>query len=70
MAGQKYIVQNTTSSTVFINYQRLSDNMWQYQVPLTPNQVRTLWVVTGTFDPNYNNLPLSVIEESVFPPEV
>lgn len=68
MAGQKYIIRNTTSSTVFINYQRLSDNMWQYQVPLTPNQVRTLWVVTGTFDPNYNNTPLDVEFEGVFPP--
>ena len=70
MAGQKYIIQNTTTSTAFINYQRLSDNMWQYQVPLTPNQVRTLWVVTGTFDPNFNNTPLSVIEEEVFPPTI
>ena len=70
MAGQKYIIQNTTTSTAFINYQRLSDNMWQYQVPLTPNQVRTLWVVTGTFDPNFNNTPLSVIEEGVFPPTI
>ena len=70
MAGQKYIIQNTTTSTVFINYQRLSDNMWQYQVPLTPNQVRTLWVVTGTFDPNFNNTPLSVIEEEAFTPTI
>ncbi len=68
MAGQKYTVQNTTTSTVFINYQRLSDNMWQYQVPLEPNQVKTLWVVTGTFDPVANNLPLNVIEEETFPP--
>ena len=68
MAGQKYVIQNTTTSTTFINYQRLSDNMWQYQVPLAPQQVRTLWVVTGTFDPNFNNTPLNVIEEGVFPP--
>ena len=68
MAGQKYIVQNTTTTTAFINYQRLSDNMWQYQVPLEPNQVRTLWVVTGTFNPNYDNTPLNVISEEVFPP--
>jgi len=70
MEGQKYVIQNTTSSIVFINYQRLSDNMWQYQVPLEPNQVRTLWVVTGTFNPNYNNSPLNVIEEEVFPPVI
>jgi hypothetical protein len=42
--------------------------MWQYQVPLEPNQVRTLWVVTGTFNPNYDNTPLNVISEGVFPP--
>ena len=68
MSGQKYTIKNTTTSTVFVNYQRLSDNMWQYQVPLNPNQERNLWVVTGTFNPNFNNTPLSVITEEVFPP--
>ena len=68
MSGQKYTIKNTTTSTLFINYQRLSDNMWQYQVPMAPSQERNLWVVTGTFNPNYNNTSLSVINEEVFPP--
>jgi len=71
MVGKKYILKNICQSTIFFNYKTLSDAMWQYQVSLSPGQIKNIWAFDGTLR-FLNNQGTSscvdIIEESVFPP--
>ena len=48
MVGKKYILKNICQSTIFFNYKTLSDAMWQYQVSLSPGQIKNIWAFDGT----------------------
>ena len=66
MACKKYILTNNTSQGLTFSYQECSNNMWEYDILLTPGQVRNIWLVNGTFQAA---LPaqFTIVEES-FPP--
>jgi hypothetical protein len=69
MACSKYTLTNTGSTSVNFSYRRCDDSMWDYQIQLSPNQVKNIWVTDGT----YTVAPLfkpsiSLINDGVFPP--
>ena len=67
MACSKYTLTNTGSTIVNFNYQRCDDAMWEYQVELTPNQTKNIWLLNGTYSTAF---PTSIVEVDlgVFPP--
>jgi hypothetical protein len=69
MACSKYTLTNTGSTSVNFSYRRCDDSMWDYQVELTPNQVKNIWVIDGTYTvaPSFNT-SISLINDGVFPP--
>ena len=71
MVGKKYILKNICQVTIFFNYKTLSDAMWQYQVSLSPGQIKNIWAFDGTLR-FLNNQGTSscvdIIETSDFPP--
>jgi hypothetical protein len=50
MACSKYTLTNTGSTTVNFNYRRCDDSMWEYQVNLSPNQTKNIWLIDGSYD--------------------
>ena len=71
MVGKKYILKNICQSTIFFNYKTLSDSMWQYQVSLSPGQVKNIWAFDGTLRFLNNQGTAScvdIIEVLDFPP--
>lgn len=69
MACSKYTLTNTGSTSVNFSYQRCDDALWDYQIELTPNQVKNIWVIDGTYTvaPTFKTL-ISLINDGVFPP--
>ena len=67
MACSKYTLTNTGSTIVNFNYQRCDDAMWEYQVELTPNQTKNIWLLKDTYSTAF---PTSIVEVDlgVFPP--
>jgi hypothetical protein len=67
MACSKYTLTNTGSTIVNFNYQRCDDAMWEYQVELTPNQTKNIWLLNDTYSTAF---PTSIVEIDlgVFPP--
>jgi hypothetical protein len=49
MACSKYILTNTGSTIVNFSYRRCDDSLWDYQVELSPNQTKNIWVIDGTY---------------------
>ena len=66
MACKKYILTNNTSQGLTFSYQECSNNMWEYDILLTPGQVRNIWLVNGTFQAALS-AQFTIVEES-FPP--
>ena len=64
------IVNTGSTNSIYINYQRASDKMWQYQVELRPGQSRNLWFVENTFETFFPNPKLEYIFYYPFPPEI
>ena len=50
MSCSKYTLTNTGTTLVNFNYRRCDDSMWEYQVPLEPNQTKNIWLIDGTYD--------------------
>jgi hypothetical protein len=69
MACSKYTLTNTGSTIVNFSYQRCDDNLWDYQVELSPNQTKNIWVLTGTYTvaPSFKQ-NISLTDDGVFPP--
>ena len=69
MACSKYTLTNTGSTTVNFSYRRCDDSLWEYQVELTPNQTKNIWVINGTYTiaPLYQSM-VSLINQGAFPP--
>lgn len=69
MACSKYTLTNTGSTMVNFNYRRCDDAMWEYQVELTQNQTKTIWLLDGTYDtaPLYDS-SIQLVNNGVFPP--
>ena len=66
MACKKYILTNNTSQGLTFSYQECSNNMWEYDILLTPGQVRNIWLVNGTFQAALED-NFTIVEET-FPP--
>jgi hypothetical protein len=67
MACRKYVLTNNTSGILVFSYQECSNNMWEYDIVLEPNQVRNIWLVNGTFQAAlYDNF--TIVDYGVFPP--
>lgn len=69
MACSKYILTNTGSTIVNFSYRRCDDSLWDYQVELSPMQVKNIWVINGTYTvaPSFKN-SISLVDQGVFPP--
>ena len=71
MACSKYTLTNTGSTTVNFNYQRCDDTLWQYQVELSPNQTKNIWLVNGTYSSaQLFQQSIVVVDEGAFPPAI
>jgi hypothetical protein len=69
MACSKYTLTNTGSTSVNFSYRRCDDSMWDYQIQLSPNQVKNIWVTDGTYTVASSFKPsISLINDGVFPP--
>ena len=69
MACSKYTLTNTGSTIVNFNYRRCDDSMWEYQVELTPNQTKNIWLINNTYSiaPLYQS-SVVLVNNGVFPP--
>jgi hypothetical protein len=69
MACSKYTLTNTGSTIVNFNYRRCDDSMWDYQVELTPNQTKNIWLINGTYSISsvYTGI-ISLVNQGPFPP--
>lgn len=66
MACKKYTLTNNTSQGLTFSYQECANNMWEYDILLTPGQIRNIWLVNGTFQAALE-AQFTIVEE-VFPP--
>jgi len=64
------ILNTGSTKSIFVNYQRSSDLIWQYQVQLKPNKARNIWFVENTFEASSDNPTLQYIFYYPFPPEI
>jgi hypothetical protein len=56
---------------VNFNYQRCDDTLWQYQVELSPNQTKNIWLVNGTYaSAELFQQSIVIVNEGVFPPAI
>lgn len=62
MVCRKYILSNTGNTVVTFNYLKCSDSEREYQVPLRPNQTKTIQAVDGTL--SYSNFFISSLNVS------
>jgi hypothetical protein len=71
MACSKYTLTNTGSTIVNFNYRRCDDSMWQYQVELTQNQTKNIWLIDSTYSiaPVFES-SIVLVNNGVFPPVV
>jgi len=69
MACSKYTLTNTGSTIVNFSYRRCDDSLWDYQVELSPNQTKNIWVINGTYTvaPSFKNT-ISFVDNGPFPP--
>jgi hypothetical protein len=69
MACSKYTLTNTGSTIVNFSYRRCDDSMWDYQVELSPNQTKNIWVIDGTYTVASSfKGSILLINEGAFPP--
>lgn len=69
MACSKYTLANTGSTSVNFTYKRCDDTMWEYQVELTPNQIRNIWLINGSYTiAELFKSKIALINDGPFPP--
>jgi hypothetical protein len=66
MACRKYILTNTTSSNGVFSYQECSNQMWVYDVLITPGTTLNIWLTTGTYSTASQNI-ITVSDLGSFP---
>ena len=67
MACKKYVLTNNTSGIFVLSYQECVNNMWEYDIVLEPNQVRSIWLVNGTFQAALSS-SFTIEDYGTFPP--
>jgi hypothetical protein len=68
MSCSKYIITNTGSTIVNFNYQRCEDALWEYQVELTQNETKTIWLLDNTYSTAFSG-EIDLNDLGVFPPQ-
>ena len=69
MACSKYILTNTGSTLVNFSYRRCDDSLWDYQVELSSNQTKNIWVIDGTYTvASAFKSSIVLVNEGEFPP--
>jgi hypothetical protein len=69
MACSKYTLTNTGSTIVNFNYRRCDDSLWEYQVELTPNQTKNIWLINNTYSiASLFESSVVLVNNGVFPP--
>jgi hypothetical protein len=66
MACRKYILTNSTTSNGVFSYQECSNQMWVYDVLITPGTTLNIWLTTGTFSTASQNI-ITVTDLGSFP---
>lgn len=67
MACRKYTISNNGSFTQTYTYQECNNLMWNYDFTIEPGQIRTIWLINGTYTAPATST-LSVVDDGVFPP--
>jgi len=67
MACSKYTLTNTGSTIVTFNYRRCDDSMWEYQVGLSPNETKNIWLIDYTYSTAQSNF-INLVDQGEFPP--
>ena len=67
MACKKYVLTNNTSGILVFSYQECANNMWEYDIVLEPNQIRSIWLVNGTFQAALSS-SFTIDDYGTFPP--
>ena len=67
MACKKYTISNNGSFTQTYTYQECNNLMWNYDFTIEPGQIRTIWLINGTYTAPATST-LSVVDDGVFPP--
>jgi hypothetical protein len=68
MACSKYTLTNTGSTAVNFNYRRCDDSMWEYQVNLSPNQTKNIWLINGSYDaPQAFESSIVLVDDGAYP---
>jgi hypothetical protein len=69
MACSKYTLTNTGSTVINFNYRRCDDSLWEYQVELSPNQTKNIWLINNTYSiaPLFQS-SMVLTNNGVFPP--
>ena len=69
MACSKYTLTNTGTTIVNFNYRRCDDSLWEYQVELTPNQTKNIWLINNTYSiASLFESSVVLVNNGVFPP--
>ena len=67
MACRKYTISNNGSFTQTYTYQECNNLMWNYDFTIEPGQIRTIWLINGTYTAPATST-LSVTDDGLFPP--
>lgn len=67
MACRKYTISNNGSFTQTYTYQECNNLMWNYDFTIEPGQIRTIWLINGTYTAPATST-LSVVDDGIFPP--
>ena len=71
MACSKYTISNTGSTVVNFNYRKCDDSLWQYQVEISPNEIKNIWLIDNTYSNAESfNQEIVISNQGVFPPTV
>ena len=63
----KYILRNNSNKLATFNYKRFKDSIWQYQVELKPNQIKSIFLEIETYSTPFSTI--EIIEKICpFPP--
>lgn len=69
MACRKYTISNNGSFTQTYTYQECNNLMWNYDFTIEPGQIRTIWLINGTYTAPATS-SLSVVDDGAFPPAI
>lgn len=67
MACSKYTLKNIGTRIASFNYRKCGNAIWEYDVPLLPNQVKNIWLYNNTYSTAFGNI-IEVTDDGPWPP--